>query len=386
MGQPWTSIMTAGSSTKRKNKSLNETGCKRLSSLMGKVMRVLCFSAVLLCPALGFAQTYSATLSWTPATQPSGITIASWNVLRGTVSGGPYTQIANIPVGTTSYTDTSVSPGQDYFYVVQVVDTAGVASADSTQAEAIIPNSPTPLVVSTTSLPPATAGISYSATVTASGGTSPYMWSGTGVDGLTFSGTGLLSGTPSQAGTFTQNVTVSDSTGTTASASLALSVAQPSLSAQPPSVVSVTPNSGSGSGPQTFSFVYSDPNGFAYLSTLKVQFTPNGENPNSCFLEYIQSTNSVYLLNDAGTSFLAPMTLGAAGTLQNSQCSVNVGSSSASGSGNNLTLNLALTFTSSFAGTQTIWMKADDNGGLTSGWQIVGSWSVPPGNKRHHRF
>ncbi len=82
-------------------------------------------------------------------------------------------------------------------------------------------------------------------------------------------------------------------------------------------------------------------------------------------------------MNDAGTNWLGPMTPGAAGTLQNSQCSVDVGNSSASGSGNSLTLNLAMTFTSSFAGTQSTWMKADDNGGQTSGWQIPGSWLVP---------
>jgi hypothetical protein len=145
---------------------------------------------------------------------------------------------------------------------------------------------------------------------------------------------------------------------------------------QPPSVISVTPNTGSGLGPQTFSFVYSDPNGFSFLTAAKAQFTSQAD-ANSCFLEYIRSANSLYLLNDAASSWLGPMTLGAAGTLQNSQCSVNIGSSSATGSGNSLTLNLSITFNSSFAGTQNIWMKADDNGGQTSGWQFMGSWSVP---------
>ena len=83
-------------------------------------------------------------------------------------------------------------------------------------------------------------------------------------------------------------------------------------------------------------------------------------------------------MNDAGTNWLGPMTLGTTGTLQNSQCSINVGSSSASGSGNTLTLNLPITFGSSFAGTQTIWMIAYDNAGLSSGWQSMGTWSLPP--------
>jgi hypothetical protein len=145
----------------------------------------------------------------------------------------------------------------------------------------------------------------------------------------------------------------------------------------PPSLVSVTPSSGSGLGPQTFSFVYSDPNGFAYLNSLKALFSLTGGFPNSCYFLYIPSAHGLYLFNDAGTSWLGPMTPGVAGTLQNSQCSVNVGSSSASGSANNLTMNLAVTFTSSFAGTQTTFMKADDNGGQSSAWRIMGSWSVP---------
>jgi hypothetical protein len=146
-------------------------------------------------------------------------------MLRGTTSGGPYTLIAKIPVGSTSYTDTSVSSGQNYFYVVQAVDITNAVSANSMEVKATIPTSAPPLAVATTSLPAATVGASYSVTISASGGTAPYTWSGTGVDGLTFSATGLLSGTPSQAGTFTQGVTVKDFTGATASTSLALTVA-----------------------------------------------------------------------------------------------------------------------------------------------------------------
>jgi hypothetical protein len=151
---------------------------------------------------------------------------------------------------------------------------------------------------------------------------------------------------------------------------------------QPPSVVSVNPTGGSGLGPQTFSFVYSDPNGFAFVNEVRALFSPTGAGSNSCYLYYVRSTNRLYLLNDAGNSFLGPFTLGVAGTLQNSQCSVNAGNSSASGSGNNLTLNLNLTFTTAFAGPQVIFMKADDNVGLTSGWQSMGNWTVPPAHNQ----
>jgi len=198
--------------------------------------------ALTLCSATMFAQSNTVKLSWTPAQQPPGLTIASWNVLRGTTSGGPYTQLASVTGSTTSYTDTAVSSGSDYYYVVQSVDTQGVASVDSTQVEAVIPTSPPPLAVSTTSLPPATVGVSYSVTITASGGVGPYTWSGTTAGGVTLSATGLLSGTPSAVGTFNEGVTVTDSTGAKASASL-------------PLTVSTGGGGGTGGGPASLAFV-----------------------------------------------------------------------------------------------------------------------------------
>jgi len=198
--------------------------------------------ALTLCSATMFAQSNTVKLSWTPAQQPPGLTIASWNVLRGTTSGGPYTQLASVTGSTTSYTDTAVSSGSDYYYVVQSVDTQGVASVDSTQVEAVIPTSPPPLAVSTTSLPPATVGVSYSVTITASGGVGPYTWSGTTAGGVTLSATGLLSGTPSAVGTFNEGVTVTDSTGAKASTSL-------------PLTVSTGGGGGTGGGPASLAFV-----------------------------------------------------------------------------------------------------------------------------------
>ena len=100
-----------------------------------------------------------------------------------------------------------------------------------------------PLAISTTQLPAATAGTAYGATIVASGGTPPYAWSGAGVDALTFSATGLLSGIPTQTGTFAQGVTVKDSTGATASTSLTLTVGAPiaiSTTSLPPGAAGTT--------------------------------------------------------------------------------------------------------------------------------------------------
>ncbi len=67
-----------------------------------------------------------------------------------------------------------------------------------------------------------------------SGGVSPYTWSASGLpSGLSMSGAGTISGTPTAAGTQNAAVTIQDSTGTTASASLALAIGGSSLPALP---------------------------------------------------------------------------------------------------------------------------------------------------------
>jgi RHS repeat-associated protein len=60
----------------------------------------------------------------------------SYLVLRGSQSGGPYSQVGT-PTGTT-FQDTGLSPGTTYYYVLEAVD-AGGASGNSSQALATTP-------------------------------------------------------------------------------------------------------------------------------------------------------------------------------------------------------------------------------------------------------
>ncbi len=69
-------------------------------------------------------------------------------------------------------------------------------------------------------------------------------------------------------------------------------------------------------------------------------------------------------------------TLGSATTLQNSQCSLNVGTAWISTSGNTLTLNVTVTFTPAFVGAKNIYLYAVDGSGSNSGWQQLGTWTV----------
>jgi cellulose 1,4-beta-cellobiosidase len=85
-------------------------------------------------------------LNWTVS---SGV--ISYDVMRATVSGGPYTTIAT-GVTATNYSDTGLATSTAYYYVVSAVDTGGV-SANSAEA-------------GTTTVPAAPMGLSASAVST----------------------------------------------------------------------------------------------------------------------------------------------------------------------------------------------------------------------------
>jgi hypothetical protein len=78
---------------------------------------------------------HSVTLEWTASTS----VVIGYNVHRGAVSGGPYTQLNSSLVTTTQYQDSSVQSGQTYYYVVTAVDSSQVESTNSNQVSATIP-------------------------------------------------------------------------------------------------------------------------------------------------------------------------------------------------------------------------------------------------------
>lgn len=79
---------------------------------------------------------HQATLSWNASATPS----VTYNVYRGSVSGGPYSKINPLAVSALDYVDTSVAAGQVYYYVVTAVSSGNVESEYSNQAIATIPS------------------------------------------------------------------------------------------------------------------------------------------------------------------------------------------------------------------------------------------------------
>src|SRR5271157_3697644 len=103
---------------------------------------------------------------------------------------------------------------------------------------------PRPLIIKTTSLPPGTVNVPYGATLSAMGGLPPYTWSviqGSLPAGLTLNATsGVISGTPTTAGTSNFTVRVRDSQSPPATATAPLSI---TVTAGPGFTISASPSS-----------------------------------------------------------------------------------------------------------------------------------------------
>ena len=78
---------------------------------------------------------HSVSLTW----NPSASTVAGYNLYRGTQSGGPYSRMNSTLLSSTSYDDSGVQSGRNYFYVSTAVDASNNESTFSNEAAAAIP-------------------------------------------------------------------------------------------------------------------------------------------------------------------------------------------------------------------------------------------------------
>lgn len=155
-----------------------------------------------------------------------------------------------------------------------------------------------------------------------------------------------------------------------------LNQAAPAVGPQVSQAVAVSPAEGSGYN-QIFTFTFSDPQGFQDLDVMNIVINSALDGRNACFLAYVRTTNTWFLVNDAGTGLLPGVTPGQTGGALNSQCSINGIGSSVNGSGNLLTLVLNLNFNIGFRGRKLIYLAARDVSENNSGWQPMGVWTVP---------
>lgn len=78
--------------------------------------------------------TTQVTLAWTAS---ASATVTGYNVYRATTSGGPYTKVNSTIVNALGFTDTPVTHGTTYYYVVTAVDPSTLESVYSNEVPAV---------------------------------------------------------------------------------------------------------------------------------------------------------------------------------------------------------------------------------------------------------
>ncbi|WP_168170772.1 putative Ig domain-containing protein [Rhodanobacter sp. C01] len=192
----------------------------------------------------------AAAITFTPASIPSGTDGTAYAAVTFTATGGiaPYhfaiagggSLPAGMSLSSSGTLSGTPSASGTFSFNVQATDADG---ATATQGYSIAIGIPT-LSLSPATLPAPTAETAYSQTFTASGGTPGYSFkinNGALPAGLSLSSSGVLSGAPTAAGTYTFSVLATDSsTGTgapfTVGRSYTVTVAAPSITVSPNSL------------------------------------------------------------------------------------------------------------------------------------------------------
>ncbi|PXV59883.1 Putative Ig domain-containing protein [Dyella jiangningensis] len=210
---------------------------------------------------------------------PPGLSLSSSGVLSGTpTTNGSY----NFSIAATDAT------------------TGAGAPFAATQAYSMTVSSPT-IVLSPASLPVSTVATAYSQAITASGGTAPYTFavtSGSLPAGLTLSGAGMLSGTPTAGGSFSFTVTATDANTNAGSQSYSLTVNAATVTVNPGSLPSATDgvpysqilSSTGGTPPYTFSVTGSLPPGMTLASNGTLSGAPTGTGTYSFIVQAMDSS------------------------------------------------------------------------------------------------
>jgi hypothetical protein len=197
--------------TVRVTDAANDTATQVLSITVAAPSLVITTTSL---PSGTVGAAYAAPLAAT-----GGTGARTWTLAAGGLPGG----LVLSPVGAITGTPTTAGTSS---FTVRVTDVAG-ATATRALSIAIAAVSADPVVITTTTLPAGEVGLTYGATLAATGGAPPLTWAlraGALPAGLTLSPAGVISGVPTSAGAFGVTIRATDGAGRFAQRSFVISV------------------------------------------------------------------------------------------------------------------------------------------------------------------
>ncbi len=327
---------------------------------------------------------------------PAGLSVTGFNNTSITISGTP-TVSGSFTLGVRG---TDSSTGTNAPFTVNQSFSLQINAASMT--------------LSPGTLPSATAGTSYSQALTASGGIAPYTYavtSGALPSGMSLSAAGVLSGTPSAAGTFQFQVTATDSsTGAgspaTASVTYNLTVGAPTIVLTPSTLPNLQQgtafsqqlSASGGTAPYTYQVTSGSlPTGLALSSSGLISGTPTAAGPFNFTVTATDATtgsaapysgSQAYAVtvtanpptatdDNASTAWQQPVTIDVTGNDSGPINSVAVAQAPGNGTAAVNGLSIVYTPVGSFSGTDTFTYTADGPGG-TSAAATVTVTVLPP--------
>ena len=196
--------------------TITMAGCAGFSSNAGSPSPALAITTSVL-PSGTAQSAYNATLAAAGGTTPY-----TWSITSGSLpTGVTLTASSGLISGTPTQSGT-------FPITVQVKDSSSPAQTASQGFSIVIAAAGAPVSITTSSVPSGTQNVGYSTTLAATGGKTPYTWSitsGSLPTGVTLTASsGLISGTPTQSGTFPITVQVKDSSSPAQTASQGFSI------------------------------------------------------------------------------------------------------------------------------------------------------------------
>jgi hypothetical protein len=271
-------------------------------------------------PAAKLKSNYSADL-----TAAGGVLPYSWTITNGTLPAG-----LTLSSSTGQISGMPTQQGSANF-TVQVKDSSATPLTASQALGINVAGATASLSVTTNNLSPGSQGTAYSATLAATGGTTPYTWSLTSGQlptGINLSSAGVLSGTPSATGSFYFTVQVADSSSPqlTAVANLSIVISaslQITSTTLPAAAVSTTYNTtvvaSGGVVPYSWSLASGSlPAGLALSASGQISGTPTEAGSSSFNLQVKDSSSSAQTASKSFTISVAA----SGGTLQVSTVSL----------------------------------------------------------------